>query len=82
MPSGNKRSRLARELQHQGRTGFAKCANPVPTPEGSIYCPSDSDADELAIDMDDIGDDQAIASDAEGLQCLYADFLPEDLQLN
>jgi hypothetical protein len=82
MPPANKRSRIARELRHQGHTGFAKHANAAPTPEGSVYCPSDSDADEQAIDMDDIGDDQAIASDAEGLQRLYADFLPEDLQLN
>ena len=82
MLPANKRSRIARELRHQGRTGFAKRANAAPTPEGPVYCPSDSDADEQAVDMDDIGDDQAIASDAEGLQRLYADFLPEDLQLN
>ncbi len=82
MPPGKKRSRLARELRHQGHTGFAKHANAAPTLEGSVYCPLDSDADELAIDMDDIGDDQAIASDADGLQHLYVDFLPEDLQLN
>jgi hypothetical protein len=82
MPPGNKRARLARGLQHQGCTGFAKHANAAPTPEGSVYCPSDSNADKQVIDMDNIWDDQAIASDAEGLQCLYVDFLPEDLQLN
>jgi hypothetical protein len=49
-----------------------------------VYCPSDGDADagQSAGDTDDTGDNQAVASAAEGLQRLYAEILPEDLQLN
>jgi len=71
-------------LQHQGHTGFAKCARVAPSPEGSVYCPSDgdTDADDSAQDTEDTGDNQAMALGAEGLQCLYAEILPEDLQHN
>jgi len=56
MLAGNKRSKLAKELQHQGHTGFAKCKT-APSPDGSVYCPSDNDADGLSTDMGYRGDD-------------------------
>jgi hypothetical protein len=82
MLAGSKRSRLAKELRHQGCTSFTKCAKAAPTPKGSVYCPSGSDADESPVDMDDIGDDQGIISAVDGLQRLYVEFLPENLWLN
>lgn len=82
MPPGSKKSRLAKELRDQGRTSFAKRAKAAPTSDGSVYCLSGSDADESPIDMDDIDDHQAVISAADGLQRLYAEFLPEDLRLN
>jgi hypothetical protein len=84
MPARSKRSRLAKEMRHQGRTGFAKRAKVAPSPEGSVYCPSDSDADadQSAGDTEETGDNQSIVSAAEGLQRLYAEILPEDLQQN
>lgn len=84
MPTRNKRSRLAKELQHQGHTGFAKRARVAPSPEGSVYCPSDGDTDGgvSARDTEDTSDDQEMALAAEGLQRVYVGLLPEDLQLN
>ena len=84
MPSLNKRSKLAKELRHQGRTGFAKCARVAPSPEGSVYCPSDGDTDagDSARDTEDTGENEAMTLAVEGLQHLYAEILPKDLQHN
>ena len=56
MLAGNKRSKLAKELQHQGCTGFAKCAT-ASSPYGSVYCLLGNNADRLSTDMGDRGDD-------------------------
>jgi hypothetical protein len=81
MPTRSKRSKLAKELWHQGRTGFVKRAT-APSPDGSVYCPSDNDAERLSTDTEDRGDDRAMAAVAEPLQHLYAEHLPDHLQLN
>jgi hypothetical protein len=84
MPSLNKRSKLAKELQQQGCTGFAKCTRVALSPEGSVYCPSDGDIDagDSARDTEDTGENEAMTLAAEGLQHLYMEILPEDLQHN
>src|SRR6266851_7821713 len=85
MPARGKKSRWAKELRCQGCSGFAKCAKTAPSSDGSAYCPSDDGDDESSstdLDMGDIGDEQPEDSAAEPLQHLYAEFLPNHLQLD
>ena len=84
MLAGSKKSRCAKELQCQGCTGFAKHAKTAPSSDSSVYCPSDNGGDESSTDLDmgDVGDEQPEGSAAEPLQHLYAEFLPDHLQLD
>lgn len=84
MPVRSRRSRSAKKKRPQGQSSFAKRAS-APSPDGSVYCLSDSDTDASNVDTDSSNcrgrDDQAAAS-MEGLQRLYSVFLPPHLQLN
>jgi hypothetical protein len=86
MPARSKKARRAKELRCQGRTGFAKRAKTAPSSDDSEYCPSDDGGggDESSTDSDlgDIGDEQPERYAAEPLQRLYAEFLPDHLQLD
>ena len=81
MPTRSKRSKLAKELQHQKCTGFVKHATAL-SPDGSVYYPSDNNAETLSIDIEDRRDNQAMVAVTEPLQCLYTEHLPDHLQLN
>ena len=84
MPAGSRKSRDAKEKRRRGRSGFAKQAH-TPSPNTSVYHPSDSDADARTVEIsssNDTGTDEPAAADLEGLQRLYAVFLPQRLRLN
>src|SRR6266566_3040320 len=86
MPVRSWRSRNAKKRHqgHTGMTGFSMQAC-APSPDRSVYCLLDNNADASTIGTDsssDKGRDDRAAVPIEGLQCLYSVFLPPHLQLN
>ena len=75
---------MQKKKRLQGHSSFAKQAS-TPSPDGSVYCLSDSNTDTLTIDIDSSnrkGRDNQAAVSMKGLQDLYLVFLPSHLQLN
>ena len=84
MPVRSRKSRAAKKKRCQGHSSFSKRASDS-SPDGSVFCLSDSNTDASTIDTDssiDGGRDDGAAVSTESLQRLYLIFLPPPLQLN
>lgn len=90
MPSGSRKSRVAKRKRQEGRDqGHAAFATRPPSSNSSDFCVSDDSTDESATDKDsskdssdDKGGDNETGMSVVALQRLYAASLPPHLQLD
>jgi len=89
MPSGSKKSRVAKQKREEGRdqghTAFAEGAVRPPSASSSDFCVLDDGSDESETDMgssDERGVNDEAGTSVVALQRLYAVFLPPHMQLD